>query len=541
MRRKFVKVTAACVGGAIVLSNAASVSATTLETDTAAAGMSVALNNYYATSLSPEADILAFLKPSVASASYTIKEKRISVAQTTATGESREIESTTIAAEDSETSVGVIKVVGALIIRKEPTTAAEPVGRAYNDSVVSIMEEVDGENGIWYHIISGDVEGYVKGDYVVVGKEAEEKAESLGQTVAVVTAEVLNVRQAADENSDVLTKVYLDEECVVLSEEGDFLKVEAPDGTVGYVHKDYVTVGKVYDGAVVVDRNEQMGVIESYQQDIAYCFNTEYPNAMNEGLYYAAERVLEYVLELSDSIVATAEPYDGMDDVLADAAASKAEAQDKLEEVRALIAEYEAGLQGTTGAPSTAAPDTEAPATTVAPTTQAPTTTAPAVTVPPTTQAPTTTAPTVPATTAPAPTEPETEPSVPVSDVRTRLAEEALYWVGKCNYVYGGNDLSIGGSIDCSGFTQTLYSRVAGIPIPRTSYTQVSAGRQISYSELQPGDLIFYTAAGGPGAINHVAIYVGGGMMVHAASPAVGIVSAPVLYKQPAAYVSILG
>ena len=52
MRRKFVKVTAACVGGAIVLSNAASVSATTLETDTAAAGMSVALNNYYATSLS---------------------------------------------------------------------------------------------------------------------------------------------------------------------------------------------------------------------------------------------------------------------------------------------------------------------------------------------------------------------------------------------------------------------------------------------------------------------------------------------------------
>ncbi len=75
----------------------------------------------------------------------------------------------------------------------------------------------------------------------------------------------------------------------------------------------------------------------------------------------------------------------------------------------------------------------------------------------------------------------------------------------------------------------------------RTSYTQVYAGKQISYEQLQPGDLIFYTANGGPGAINHVAIYVGGGMMVHAASPELGIITSPVLYKQPAAYVSILG
>ena len=560
MKRKFVKVTAACVGGAIVLGNAASVNATTLETDTAAAGISVALNNYYATSLSPEADILAFLQPIVSSPSQAVKEKKTSVAQTTATGESKEIESTTITENDTESKVGVIRVVGSLNIRKEPTTEAEIVGRAYNDSVVTIKEEVEGEDGTWYRVVSGSVDGYVKAEYVTTGEEAEEEVKSLGQTIAVVTAESLNVRSSADETSEVVGQVYKNEECVVIEKDGDFLKVEIPDGTIGYVHQDYVDIGKSFDGAVSVDIEEQLAIIESYQKDIEYCFNTEYPNSMNEGMYYAAERVLEYVAELSDEIVKTAQPY-GLEEVINKAAESKAEAMDKLEEVRALIDEYEAGLQQTeTPAattpetePSTTVPETE-PATTVpetepsttAPETTAPTTTAPETTAPtttaPQTTAPTTTAPetTAPTTTAPE-TEPATEPSAPVSDVRTQLANEALYWVGKCNYVYGGNDLSIGGSIDCSGFTQTLYSRVAGISIPRTSYTQVYAGKQISYEQLQPGDLIFYTAAGGPGAINHVAIYVGGGMMVHAASPQVGITTAPVLYKQPAAYVSILG
>ncbi len=590
MKRKFVKVTAACVGGAIVLGNAASVNATTLETDTAAAGISVALNNYYATSLSPEADILAFLQPIVSSPSQAVKEKKTSVAQTTATGESKEIESTTITDNDTESKVGVIRVVGSLNIRKEPTTEAEIVGRAYNDSVVTIKEEVEGEDGTWYRVVSGSVDGYVKAEYVTTGEEAEEEVKSLGQTIAVVTAESLNVRSSADETSEVVGQVYKNEECVVIEKDGDFLKVEIPDGTIGYVHQDYVDIGKSFDGAVSVDIEEQLAIIESYQKDIEYCFNTEYPNSMNEGMYYAAERVLEYVAELSDEIVKTAQPY-GLEEVINKAAESKAEAMDKLEEVRALIDEYEAGLQQTetpaattpetepsttvpetepattvpetepsttapeTTAPTTTAPETTAPTTTApqttAPTTTAPTTTAPETTAPtttapqttaPTTTAPTTTAPetTAPTTTAPE-TEPATEPSAPVSDVRTQLANEALYWVGKCNYVYGGNDLSIGGSIDCSGFTQTLYSRVAGISIPRTSYTQVYAGKQISYEQLQPGDLIFYTAAGGPGAINHVAIYVGGGMMVHAASPQVGITTAPVLYKQPAAYVSILG
>ncbi len=105
-----------------------------------------------------------------------------------------------------------------------------------------------------------------------------------------------------------------------------------------------------------------------------------------------AERVLEYVVELSDEIVKTAQPY-GLDEVISKAGESKAEAMDKLAEVRALIEEYEAGLSDTE-APTTAAPETEAPTTTVPetqPTTTVPETEAPTTTVPET--QPTTTVP----------------------------------------------------------------------------------------------------------------------------------------------------
>lgn len=76
-------------------------------------------------------------------------------------------------------------------------------------------------------------------------------------------------------------------------------------------------------------------------------------------------------------------------------------------------------------------------------------------------------------------------------------------------YVWGGTSLTNG--TDCSGFTQGVY-RAFGIYIPRTSGAQRSAGRGVSYSEAQPGDLICYSG--------HVAIYIGGGAIVHASNSA---------------------
>lgn len=115
-----------------------------------------------------------------------------------------------------------------------------------------------------------------------------------------------------------------------------------------------------------------------------------------------------------------------------------------------------------------------------------------------------------------------------VSDLRVNLVNFALQWVGG-RYVWGGNSLKYG--VDCSGFTQQVYKHF-GISIPRTSYTQPSAGRKISPSQAKPGDLFFYY--GDNGRIGHVAIYIGGGKIVHASSPTQGIIISNAYYSTPA-------
>lgn len=81
-------------------------------------------------------------------------------------------------------------------------------------------------------------------------------------------------------------------------------------------------------------------------------------------------------------------------------------------------------------------------------------------------------------------------------------------------YVYGGTSLTNGA--DCSGFVMSVFANF-GISLPRTSYSQAGAGRAVSVSELQPGDLLFYHGFG------HVAIYIGGGQVVHASNAQTGI------------------
>lgn len=91
------------------------------------------------------------------------------------------------------------------------------------------------------------------------------------------------------------------------------------------------------------------------------------------------------------------------------------------------------------------------------------------------------------------------------------VVDYAKQFVGN-PYVWGGTSLTSGA--DCSGFVQSVYSNF-GVSLPRTSYEQQNAGREVSYSEAQPGDLICY---GG-----HVAIYMGGGKIVHASNSRDGI------------------
>lgn len=120
-----------------------------------------------------------------------------------------------------------------------------------------------------------------------------------------------------------------------------------------------------------------------------------------------------------------------------------------------------------------------------------------------------------------------------VSDVRVSLVQYATQFVGN-PYVWGGTSLTRGA--DCSGFVLSVFANY-GISLPHSSRAQANCGTRISASEAQPGDLFFY---GNGSSINHVAIYIGGGQVVHASSPKSGIKISGAYYRTPVKVVRII-
>ena len=102
--------------------------------------------------------------------------------------------------------------------------------------------------------------------------------------------------------------------------------------------------------------------------------------------------------------------------------------------------------------------------------------------------------------------------SLPASSVGAQVAALAQQYLGT-RYVYGGSSPS---GFDCSGFAMYLYKQF-GYSLPHTASGQfANCGVKIAKSDLQPGDLVFFTSPGNGGRINHVGIYMGGGDVIHA-------------------------
>ena len=121
------------------------------------------------------------------------------------------------------------------------------------------------------------------------------------------------------------------------------------------------------------------------------------------------------------------------------------------------------------------------------------------------------------------------------NDLRSEIVTYALQFVGN-RYKYGGTNPNTG--VDCSGFTSYVMRHAAGVELPHSSGGQSRMGRVVSSSEMRPGDIISY---GSGKRINHVALYIGNGQIVHASTEKTGIKVSRWNYRTPVRIVNVLG
>lgn len=496
---------------------------------------------------------------------------------------------------------------GQINVRASGDTDGEIVGVLNNKNAVQI-EDVD-ENG-WYKIKSGNVEGYVAGQYIATGSDAQQIAATSGYTTAEVGAKVLNVRADKSTDSDIVATATQSDSLEVVQDDGDWLKVCIDHDTYGWVSADYVYASTAYSsGMTVSEESESTAQSEaqaaaadsqaSYEgtdaaetvstdaapsetvpadtssdpsasagdssSDVTYTDTSTASNSESDALYQAYLAAQDAAMhpvseedakQKADAAVSAYQAYlqslgvsagtsqatDSQASQSADTSSQPAEtavssvgtdadalyqaylqAQDAANhptdeadaqaKADAAIAAYQAYLNAI-GSGSTSSQTQETTAETTAPETSAPETTAE-------TSAPETSAPETSAETS----APETE-AQQTSSLGAQIAAYATQFVGN-PYVYGGASLT--GGADCSGFTMAVFSHF-GISLPHNAAAQSGCGTQVSLSDIQPGDLLFYDNGGG---IGHVTIYIGNGQVCHASNERTGITISSISYRNP--------
>ncbi len=162
----------------------------------------------------------------------------------------------TAEADEAETvghydNVGIADVENFVYVRKAADGDSTIVGYLYKDNQVTILGE---ENG-WYQIQSGELEGYVSSDYVVVGDE--ERIRSAATRIAIINTQTLRVRVNPDENADVITLVAIDDRYKVTDEQTEgWVGIKTPDGE-GYVSADYVILRNRYKHGETIEQQKE--------------------------------------------------------------------------------------------------------------------------------------------------------------------------------------------------------------------------------------------------------------------------------------------
>lgn len=402
-------------------------------------------------------------------------------------------------------NVAISRVSDYVNVRSESSTKGQIVGKIYNNCAATILETVSGEGGNWYRIQSGTVTGYIKAQYFVTGDEAEQIAKEVGVEYAMINTASLRLRAEPNLTSDTLTLLSQGARYEVLSEENNFAKLAIDTDLTGYVSMDYIKTTVEFKQAV------------SLEEEAA-------KKAEEEKRKQEAEAAISQLNEVLQA--------EALGDGKSQNETSKVPAKESAESTTAPV-----GINGTIAAnPLGSGKD----ATAQAPALQ----TSAAASKPNNSGSVSPTVPVGPGGSGNGNIGNGQAPSVSygpggnasdkvVSATRTAIVAYAKQFLGN-PYVYGGTSLTDGA--DCSGFTMSVYKHF-GIDIGRTSRDQAAKGREISQSEMQPGDLLFYASGD---YINHVTMYVGGGQVIHSSTPATGITLTPANYRTPCKVVTFL-
>ena len=443
---------------------------------------------------------------------------------------------------NSYQNLGLVQVSGYLNIRETPSLDGKIIGKLSGDAGCEILE-TDGE---WSHITSGGVDGYINNQYLLTGDEAKSKAKELVKLRAIVTTDNLNIRKepALDPNN-VIGQALLNERYVVLGQQDGWIQIEE-----GYISADYAEVKYAlnegrkmdlkamainqYDNLVISKVNNYLNVRAEPKSDgkIIGKMTSKAAGEILESLdgwYKIKSGPITGYITADPQYTATGQEAK---DIAMQTATLKAVINTDVLNVRTepntdakiwtqivkderypVLAQLdgwvqieldsvdeEDGSEGDKAYISTRDNNVEvryalneaikfSPA----------------------------------------------EEAANAASRRSKVVNYALQFVGN-PYVWGGTSLTKGA--DCSGFTMQVM-RQFGVSLPHYSGAQAKMGKPVKSSEMRPGDLIFYANSGG--TVNHVAMYIGNGQIVHAASKKSGIKISTWNYRTPVAIRNVLG
>ena len=393
-------------------------------------------------------------------------------------------------------------------VRSEADENSEVVAKLYNDGSATVEETED--NG-WYKIKSGNAEGYVKAEYFATGEQAKEIADQVAYNVAVVHAEALNIRTAPSEESDVIDVAEQSQELEVVDTSGDWATVALGNDVYGFVHPDYCEYKTYYPTAVTLEeeaaREEAMRRAEEAKaqaaEEASYEETADNSEAVSEDTSYSEESVSTDTSYDDGSASADTAYDDGSastDTSYDDGSASTDTSYD--DGSASTDTSYDNGSTSTDTSYDNGSTSTDTSydnGSTSTDTSYDNGSTS---------------------------TDTTTDSSASDSSLGQQIADYAVQFVGN-PYVYGGTSLTNG--TDCSGFTMSVMANF-GIGLARTAADQAYGGTSVAISDIQPGDLLFYSDGSG---ISHVALYIGGGQIVHAATESQGIIISNYNYDAP--------